>query len=1305
MMAWRPFRNRFSRPLRFNDARGRTLRKQPRLRLWLERLEDRTAPAISISSLTNPAVFGEAVTFTGTAATAGDSVSIEDVTSGVTVLATGAARHGSSGRDFQLTIPVGDVGGHAIRAHDTTNGDVSPTLSQVVNRGDTTTAIAESPLASLYGQTVTFTAILHATPPAIGLPTGTVAFSEGSAVLGTGTVDSSGHATFTTAELSAGIHSVHATYGGDSRFVGSSSGNWALSVQTPTAVTVTSSPNPSEFGQLVAFTITVTATTPGAPTPAGLLTLREGATVLATEIGLDAAAQAVFGTSGLSIGSHTITASYAGAGVFLASSGSDATSPQVVGQTGTATSISVSPDPSDYGQAVTLTAAVAHLPPGFGIPSGTTTFLEDSTVLGTGTLGGTGHATFSTSSLAAGVHSVHAAYAGDAQFTGSVSGSYALTIDTPTAVSVTTSPSPSVFGQLVTILATVTATTPGAPTPEGFVSFSEGGTVLAAHVGLSGAGRAIFGTTGLSIGSHTLTVNYLGAGLFHPSAGDNRSNPQVVDRAATATDIGGGPILSDFHQAVTLTATVGVLSPGAGTPTGIASFREGGSVLGTGSFDATGKATFSTTALSAGYHTVTTSYDGDAQFTGSASGNWDLEVKTLTTTAVTSAPSPTVFGQYASITATVSANASYLGTPFGAVTFREGSKILAANVPLSGGQAILSTAGFPVGSHTITASYIPTNIYMASSGSDAGAPQVVVRNTTWTEVTSSASPSARGQAVTLIATVVARPPGFGTPSGLVTFRDGGAVLATQPLDANGRATLSTASLAVGNHVITASYSGDQSVLGSSGSDVDFPQVVEANASTTTVTSSPNPAAPAQTVTFTATVTSTGGVPTGSVDFTDAPGAPGAGTPTQIWLAPNLNSDTMALFQRPQDWQAARSHVTVLKLGEVQFGTNPPDWLANSWQRLQTVNAVKLLKAWNIALAIDAGVIKAQYLADPTVAVRDAQTAITNAAAAGGQVKYVSMDEPYYGGSISFAHFPPTTIADRVSTFMRTITSNNPSVQVGEIEPYPSIDVPTIESFVNALIARGTKPAFFHIDLDFGFINSNAAAAAKMRVDMPILRDFFAKLHIPFGIIFWSDTVVPASDQDYSTFALHNVDVLKAAMGAPVQSIFQSWVPNRAGDLVFPQNVPETQPFTHTWLIDQAWLHLNSTTLASQVPLLGGRATFTISTLARGNHTITASYSGDINFVASTGRDSSGSQIINSAADNSRAISTIPSSLDRTSATLSPPGQSPSAMGSTLLTLVSASDEFFALAHADRLGGGPRLLRRVLSEDDWLQPLF
>jgi hypothetical protein len=62
------------------------------------------------------------------------------------------------------------------------------------------------------GQSVTFTA--HVTAPT-GTPTGVVTFVDGTTVLGTGTLDGSGTATFTTSTLSVGDHPIMAFYNGD----------------------------------------------------------------------------------------------------------------------------------------------------------------------------------------------------------------------------------------------------------------------------------------------------------------------------------------------------------------------------------------------------------------------------------------------------------------------------------------------------------------------------------------------------------------------------------------------------------------------------------------------------------------------------------------------------------------------------------------------------------------------------------------------------------------------------------------------------------------------------------------------------------------------------------------------------------------------------------------------------------------------------------------------------------------------------------------------------------------------------------
>jgi Bacterial Ig-like domain (group 3)/Divergent InlB B-repeat domain len=116
--------------------------------------------------------------------------------------------------------------------------------------------------------------------------------------------------------------------------------------------------------------------------------------------------------------------------------------------------------------------------------------------------------------------------------------------------------------------------------------------------------------------------------------------------------------------------------------------------------------------------------------------------------------------------------------------------------------------------------------------------------------------------VTLTATVTSS---GGTPTGTVNFSDGGALNVTEPLS-GGVATFSTAALSVGSHSITATYGGDSNFQGSTSPMLT--QVVNSSSTTTALKSSLNPSTVGQTVTLTATVTSSGGTPTGTVNFSD-----------------------------------------------------------------------------------------------------------------------------------------------------------------------------------------------------------------------------------------------------------------------------------------------------------------------------------------------------------------------------------------------------------------------------------------------------
>jgi len=149
----------------------------------------------------------------------------------------------------------------------------------------------------------------------------------------------------------------------------------------------------------------------------GTVTFTDGVTVLGTATLSNGTASVT--TSALTVGSHTITVSYAGDTNFLAGVSTALT--QTVNKAVTATGVSSLTNPSVFGQPVTLTAIVSAVAPGAGIPSGTVTFTDGVTVLGTATLSN-GTASFTTGALGVGSHSITASYGGSGNFLGSASG-------------------------------------------------------------------------------------------------------------------------------------------------------------------------------------------------------------------------------------------------------------------------------------------------------------------------------------------------------------------------------------------------------------------------------------------------------------------------------------------------------------------------------------------------------------------------------------------------------------------------------------------------------------------------------------------------------------------------------------------------------------------------------------------------------------------------------------------------------------------------------------------------------------------
>jgi hypothetical protein len=191
----------------------------------------------------------------------------------------------------------------------------------------TTTNLASSLNPSIIGQPVTFTATVTPTAVPPSGPTGSVNFVKcattacsSTTLLGTGSVQPNGQATFTTSGLALGTTIVRTTYAGDGSNFGASNSNTVSQVVNSYATTLglTSSLNPSTFGQAVTFTATATST---AGTPSGPVTFFDGAATLGTST-LDATGKATLATSALAPGTHPVKAVYAGNGTFLTSTSS-----------------------------------------------------------------------------------------------------------------------------------------------------------------------------------------------------------------------------------------------------------------------------------------------------------------------------------------------------------------------------------------------------------------------------------------------------------------------------------------------------------------------------------------------------------------------------------------------------------------------------------------------------------------------------------------------------------------------------------------------------------------------------------------------------------------------------------------------------------------------------------------------------------------------------------------------------------------------------------------------------------------------
>jgi streptogramin lyase len=230
-----------------------------------------------------------------------------------------------------------------------------------------------------------------------------------------------------------------------------------------------------------------------------------------------------------------------------------------------------------------------------------------------------------------------------------LSGAGAVLVDSTVAVVQSPSGNPQ-FGQTVTVTATVTPASTPAPMT-GTITFKVDGVATLPLPITYANGVATASTTigSPTVGVHTVTAIYSGDLPYYAAANDNSAPLNItIVKANTKTSAGSSPATLLQFSAETLTATVA--STTTGTPTGTVTFYNGSTLLGTGSLNPGGVATFVSSTLAVGSYAVTGVYSGDGNYATSTSAATSFTVNadpedfelTVSTSAVAIASGSTV---------------------------------------------------------------------------------------------------------------------------------------------------------------------------------------------------------------------------------------------------------------------------------------------------------------------------------------------------------------------------------------------------------------------------------------------------------------------------------------------------------------------------------------------------------------------------------------------------------------------------------------------------------------------------------------
>ena len=546
-----------------------------------------------------------------------------------------------------------------------------------------------------------------------------------------------------------GTGSLTATLADDGNLSASSPPPATLTMsQEDTSLTVSVTTGTPTYGQPLAFQVVLTAGDSSyfGETPGSVTVKNAGSTTVCTVSSWVEGRTGVFTgsctdtTVADAAGSETYTASFAG-DLNLDSSSNTVTT--TLAKEATSTAVTVTTGSPTYGQPLAFQVVLTMANPStyFGETPGSVT-VKDAGSTTVCTVSSwvespngvyTGSCTDTTVADAAGSETYTASFAGDADLLGS---SHTVTTSLAaegTTVSVTAGALTYGHPQVFTV--TLTMANPGTyfganPTNTVTVtSSSTGGSVLCTTSAFTPAGSGVYTATCtdnnavlVPAGGVTFTATVAGTGTWTGSSGTDTTS---VAKSGSTTTVTSSTNPSVVGQAVTFTATVG--PTGAGAPSGTVTFTltvglSTVTICSNVAVNGSGQATCVQSAGAVQTGTVTATYSGDPNFTGSVGTKVQTVSQAATTTTVASGTNPLVAGQSVTLTATVTVNgpgSANPTVPTGTVRFAIGSTVLCAAAPVSGGHATCTAELNTIGTGTVTVTYSGDGNFTGSAGTVA----------------------------------------------------------------------------------------------------------------------------------------------------------------------------------------------------------------------------------------------------------------------------------------------------------------------------------------------------------------------------------------------------------------------------------------------------------------------------------------------------------------------------------------------------------------------------------------------------------